>query len=152
MNLRTLTAGTALGIVSFAAIVFLLSATEAGALPKGIEPTADEVSAAEECAHKATGLPIPETPVKVVYSDEWSRKPDGICCDRMGQRVYQNGQTVSTLSVQTRTITIYRAAGFPQLVHEVAADMWIQANNPWQYQKWEPIGYRAEWYAQECNQ
>lgn len=149
MTARTLTAGTALGTVSFVAIVFMLSVTEAGAFPLGIERTI-RPSAAEQCAHKATGLPIPKTPVKVVYSDEWSRKPDGICCDRMGRRVYRGGQTISTLSPLTRTVTLYRAAGFPQLVHEVAADMWIQAHNSWQYRKWEEVGYRAEWYAQEC--
>lgn len=114
----------------------------------------------QECVHKLTGLPIPATPPRVVYSDEWSGpiSPQGECCDEYGQLVFAASHTGFTPLVYSRywpmarKIIIYRSARPEALIHEMAADALLQATGNRNPQAREAVGYDAEKRAEfECE-
>lgn len=113
-----------------------------------------DLSAAYKCMTQVTGLPVPAVAPQIVYADDWTYSTASICCNVQGAIV--SGNVTSMLSIKPitgeRKITMYASAGFKHLVHELAADAWVQnGGSVWDLKAREVVGYKAEFAAQDCN-
>jgi hypothetical protein len=133
-------------------IAALLFSTQAHAGVYGVTRSID-LDAVRRCVTEVTGMEMATVP-EVRFSDQWSEVSASMCCDRAGREFRGTAASVLTINhiTKSRTVTLYRSAGFEQAVHEFAADAYVQnGGNPFDKQAREHIGYRAEWAAHSCK-